>query len=340
MPLKILVIDDSAYSRAALTGLLKTIPGVEDVSTAVDGVDGYRQALKMMPDLIMLDLEMPNMDGFTFLRLIKDKQQAPVIVLTGRKWETDAATALELGAVDFLEKPALCPSDRFFSIKGELVKRIGLIPYMRPHNGLSLKRQVKAAGKTMPDIIAIGASTGGPKAISTIIRALPSDLGAAVVISLHMPPWLTEPFVERLNSESLIQVRIAEDGCMVERGGILIAPGGSHMTFFKSGSNFMVRLEQRGSEDHYAPSVDRMFSSAAKAWGPRLTGIVLTGMGTDGRQGAEEIKSSGGYVIAESKESSILFSMPEAIISAGISDEVLSVGEIGEWIVEKCSLKH
>lgn len=331
--MNVLVIDDSAYNRSVISGLIESIPGIGAVTTAVDGVDGYRQAMRLTPDLIMLDLEMPNMDGFTFLRLLKSSRRIPVIVITGRGRKTEALKAFELGALDLIEKPTMFASEDLKSIKGELTQKI--IPYINPARKGAGARCTPAAQKCPSQAVVIGASTGGPKAVSSIVKRLPKGLQAPVIVCLHMPAWMTSPFIERLNSESGIDVRAAGDRAVIEKGVVLIAPGGYHLTFFKKDGALYTKLAHKGPKDLYAPAIDRVFSSAAGVWGAGLTGILMTGMGSDGREGVINIKDGGGYTIAESARSSLVSSMPDAAISTGKVDEVLSRDEIGDWIISR-----
>lgn len=328
MPLRVLVIDDSAYSRKALEGLLTALPDVEEITTAVDGFDGLKQALRSRPDLIVLDLEMPGMDGLTFLRLIKEASSIPVIVVTGRKWEAEARKAIGLGAVDFIEKPAASAAGNMQCIKNELARKVGMIPRMTTHRRGNHVRE----GSAPSGVIVIGASTGGPKAATTVARSLKNPVDAAIVLAIHMPNWLTVPFVERLRAEVSVEVGVAKDDSEVEGGRITVIPGGFHASFSVKGGKASIKLTQGVKGDLYAPSIDAVFQSAAAEFGQRLTAIVMTGMGSDGKAGAKTVKDRGGYVIAESSESAVVYGMPGAAISAGVVDEVLSAEEIGGWV--------
>lgn len=332
--LKVLVIDDSAFSRFALKGMLDSMPGVKVAATAVDGVDGYAQAVRHEPDLIILDLEMPNMDGFTFLRLLNSSRQIPVIVVSGQVWEKGALKAFELGAFDYLEKPSNTASAEIFSLKEEIAKRIKRIP-SRKHPPVKTCYRFPDTDRFASEAVAIGASTGGPKAVSSVLKALPAEIDAAVLVSIHMPAWLTRPFVARLADATAVKVKAAEEGEAVEKGAVYIAPGGRHMSFERKDDGVFISLKKASYKDLYAPSVDIMFKSAAKVWGAALTGIVMTGMGQDGMEGIAEIKRRGGVAIAESRESSFFYSMPEAAISTGLLNHILHSDEIGLWIVRK-----
>lgn len=331
MELNVLVIDDSPYARVALRGMIETMDGFRaTVSTAVDGLDGYRQALKSEPDLIMLDLEMPEIDGFTFLRLIRGSS-VPVIVVSGTGSEESESKALELGASAYIEKPSLNTPERLFSIKGEISEKLSSIGLAASPGGRRRLKPLDTAPGA-PQAVIIGASTGGPRAVSSFVRALPAGLPCVFVVAMHMPPWLTVPFVERLNAQSLLPVRVAVDGGAVEKGEVVVAPGGRHLSFARRGGRIVSVLETAGPADQYSPSIDRAFSSGAIAWGAGLVGAVMTGMGEDGSEGIVKIKKNGGVVFSESRESAVVYSMSEATQATGAVDRVLTSAEMGEWI--------
>lgn len=334
MPVKVLVIDDSPYHRTTLCEILESIPGVEVAATAADGVQGLRLAFKLSPDLITLDIEMPNMDGFTFLRLLSGKgRSTPVIVISRKRWEENALRAIEFGAFDFIEKPAAHPS-RIFALKSELARKVRLFGCMRPKEGQdTVGIHPATLGGAFPQAVAIGASTGGPKAVSSIIKMIPGGYASAFLVSLHIPEWLTRPFAERLNAQAKLPVSVAQDGEPVAKGRVLVAPGGHHMFFERKGGAVHTRIARMKAGDPHAPSIDTMFTSAADVWGASLVGIILTGLGSDGRSGVINIKENGGYCMAESRESAAAFSMPEAAISTGKVDRVLPVLEIGAWLL-------
>ncbi|MBI5587269.1 MAG: chemotaxis protein CheB [Deltaproteobacteria bacterium] len=338
MELRVLVIDDSAYARAALRGMLETMPGVKaSVATAADGLDGYRQTLKSAPDLIMLDLEMPVMDGFTFLRLMRGSR-VPVIVVSGRKSEQSASKALELGASAYIEKPTHHTSDKLFTLRGEISRKVSAIPLSRSTAPGKSRFKASDIHPGSPEAVIIGASSGGPGAVTSVIKALPAGLSSSFVVSLHMPAWLAVPFVQRLNAESLLPVKVAGDNEPVEKGVVLVAPGGCHMSFFKKDGSVFTSLAPAGGTDINVPSIDQVFSSGARVWGAGLVGVVMTGMGEDGSKGIVNIKEHGGVVLAESRESAVVYGMPEAAVSTGRVDRVLSSAGIGAWIAERCAM--
>lgn len=360
-PTRVLIIDDSAFNRRTLTKLLEAVPGVKVVGTASDGNDGLKQAARLKPDLITLDLEMPVMDGFTFLRIQMKTDPVPIIVISSRSEDVNVFKAMELGAVDFIPKPTHTPSMALFDIKEELFRKIAMLPHLKMKNitGGILKplenilaeaaKAIKAPPPKADDIvkgdeivsgfdaIAIGSSTGGPPALAAILPHLPEKFPVSVIVSQHMPPGFTKPFADRLNKLCRMRVKEATHEEEVRQGEVLIAPGGFHLSFKKNRSgNVVTNLMEKKEEDKYVPSVDIMFSSAAMCWGGRTMGVVLTGMGHDGKDGVIRIKENGGYVIAESEETSIVFGMPESAIATGMVDAVIPLYDIGQRIVKAC----
>jgi two-component system chemotaxis response regulator CheB len=357
--MKILVVDDSAYNRQVLSECLAPLGFVTSLSTAVDGVDAFNRVMRSEPDLILLDLEMPNMDGFTFLRLLRRYRTTPVIVVSGLEYVPNGEKACRLGANGFVLKPTRRPSLRLLSVREELVASISAVAKSLPRSsseslaGESLAGEnptgkSSAAGvRTKPapggaggvEAIVIGASTGGPEAVSKIVGMLPAELSFAVIVTLHIPAFITGSFIsrltERLGESSGVKVVAAHDAGVIESGTVIVTPGGYHIGFERRGADIVTVLEKGRPGDTVAPSIDRMFTSAASVWGSSLVGVIMTGMGSDGQNGVVDIKRRGGYVIAESERSSAIFSMPSSAISTGRVDEVLSSGEIGEWIYGK-----
>ena len=351
-PIRVLVIDDSAFNRRTLTRLLESIQGVEVVATATDGNEGLKQAMRLKPDLITLDLEMPVMDGFTFLRILMKTSPTPVIVISSRGEDINVFKAMELGAVDFIPKPTHIPSLALFDIKDELAMKIKMLPHLQIDKVAKFEGKHQVSGIQYPeerqeepragygawDVVAVGSSTGGPPALSAILPNFPEGFPASVVVSQHMPPGFTKPFAERLNKICKINVREAGDNEGVKGGEVLIAPGGCHLSFRRDRKGVvMTKLQERRGDDKYVPSVDIMFSSSAEVWGKRTIGVVLTGMGHDGKEGVVAIKEKGGYVMAESQETSIIFGMPESAIATGKVDEVVPLYDIGPRIVRRCA---
>ena len=338
-PIRVMVIDDSAYSRRTIIRMLETSPMVEVVGWARDGEEALRKALQLRPDLITLDLEMPRMDGFTFLRLLMAKRPTPVLVVSGRSGDDTVFRALELGAVDFVAKPTLRAAPELATIQEELIRKVHSTRQLRIENVRDRISQAPAMVRRSDPVrggrlrvIAIGSSTGGPAALMQIFGAFTEPPDCAFVVSQHMPEGFTRGFAERLDRLTHVHASEARGGEALERGTVLVAPGGNHLEFESAGAGVVTRIGPRSTDDKYAPSVDRMFESAAKHFGQDLLAIVLTGMGDDGRRGVRAVREGGGTVIAESEETAVIFGMPQQAIRSGAVDAVLPLPEIAPAI--------
>lgn len=316
--------------------MLEELPGVEVVGYATNGEEGIRRVIDLTPDLVTLDLEMPRMDGFTMLRILMASSPVPVIVISSTSGDEKVFKALELGAVDFIAKPTSVISDELLKIQQDLHQKVQGVFKMdmarvkkshQPPAPSELEippRKVQAeprAGNL--DIVAIGASTGGPPALQRIISAFRDPPPFAMVISQHMPAGFTNAFAERLNRGSGFEVREAKDGDLVLPGRTLVAPGGKNMIFERSGSDVVARVVPPGPKDRYVPSVDEMLVSCAQIYKERMLAVVLTGMGNDGARGVREAKKQGAQVVAESEESAVVFGMPREAIATGVVDRVV-----------------
>jgi two-component system chemotaxis response regulator CheB len=337
--IRVLVIDDSAYSRQVITRMLQTSPLVEVVGVARDGEEALRKAFDLEPDLITLDLEMPRMDGFTFLRIVMSKRPTPVMVISGRAGEEDVFKALELGAVDFIAKPTPRAAPELVNIEQELIRKVHSIRELRIDKVRDRIASMPAVARRGPDeapaaarLVAIGSSTGGPAALMQIFGAFPEAPACAFLVAQHMPAGFTRGFAERLDRLTPLRAREAQGGEEPSAGCVLVAPGGSHLQLERVGARTLTRVVQGRSGDKYTPSVDRLFESAAKHYGSELLAVVLTGMGDDGRHGVSAVKESGGSVIAESESTAVIFGMPQQAIRTGAVDAVLPLGDVATAI--------
>lgn len=337
--IRVLVIDDSAFSRQTITRMLRTSPLVDVVGAARDGEDALRKTFELEPDLITLDLEMPRMDGFTFLRLVMNKRPTPVMVISGRAGEQDVFKALDLGAVDFIAKPDSRATPELASIQSELIRKVHAMRDLRidkvrerieaPPPAVARPRpRSEELQVPMAPVVAIGSSTGGPSALMQTLAAFSEPPNCSFLVAQHMPPGFTKGFAERLDRLTPFFVREAAGGEPLVSGSVWVAPGGHHLELENSGGRVLTRVVAADPSDKYSPSVDRLFESAAKHFGADLLAVVLTGMGDDGRRGAEAVKRNGGSVIAESEESAVIFGMPQQAIRSGCVDRVLPLGEI------------
>jgi two-component system chemotaxis response regulator CheB len=332
--IRVLVIDDSAFSRRTITRMLETSPLVRVIDVARDGEEALRKTFELKPDLITLDLDMPRMDGFTFLRLVMSKHPTPVMVISGRSGEQELFKALDLGAVDFIVKPTARATLELESIQVELIRKVHAIRELRIEK---VRQRISATPpfvpavpeasarweRTRPRIVGIGCSTGGPAALMRIFGSLVEPPPVAVIVSQHMPEGFTKGFAERVDRLTPVRTREAADGDEPRAGTMLIAPGGCHLEFEYERGRAVTRLVPKQPSDKYAPSVDRMLTSAAKHYGAELMAVILTGMGDDGRRGVMAVKQAGGSVIAESEETAVIFGMPQQAIRTGVVDAVL-----------------
>lgn len=347
--IRVLIVDDSAYSRQTIKGMLETDSDVEVIGIASNGIEAMAKTIKLKPDIITLDFEMPEMDGFSFLRWLMKERPTPVIMVSSHSDSRTVFRALEFGAVDFIAKPTKRASVELYSIKNDLLEKVKGMRELRMDR-LDISRCLTAEPSAMEDaveakegataevaagqqtsdieVVAIGASTGGPAALQVILTRLPSNFPAAILISQHMPKGFTDSFAERLNRLSRIRVKEAADGDCVERGKALVCPGGYHLALKREGDGIRIALRNPTDRDRYTPSVDLMMSSTAEHFGPMSMGVVLTGMGNDGRDGIVEIKKKGGYTIAESDSTAVVFGMPKEAIRTGVIDKVLPLDEI------------
>jgi len=355
--IRVVVVDDSAYNRRTITKMLEGMENVQVVGYAADGEEGLRRVIDLRPNLITLDLEMPKMDGFTFLRIVMSTCPTPVIVISSRSDDERVFKALELGAVDFVAKPTSAISDQLLKIREDLQEKVCTVFNL---NLAELKRREAASSaeiafrkkkkvitvepgreskRGVADVVAIGASTGGPPALQNIVSAFTSHHPFAVLVSQHMPAGFTKAFAERLNRSSAFEVKEAMDGDMVLPGRVLIAPGGLNMSFQKLDDGGVVtKLAKPSAQDRYIPSVDVMFSSLSEIYARRLLAVVLTGMGNDGSRGVRAVKAAGGQVLAEAEETSVVFGMPREAIATGVVDRIAPLDRMAREILFRCGV--
>ena len=345
--IRALVIDDSAYNRVTISRLLESHPGIKVAGTAVNGEDGIKQAMRQRPDVITLDLEMPVMDGFAFLRWLMHNLPTAVIAVSSRSSDRSVFKALELGALDFISKPGGRVSPRLEEIQSELVAKVLQVAELRMDN---LRRRIveeepevaapppaeEPVARGGIDLVVIGCSTGGPPALQQLFQNLPLA-PVPVVIAQHMPPTFTKLFAERVDKLTAYKVREAEDGMILEPGCAYVAPGGRQTEIRRVSEGLLARVFASGRNDLYAPSVDRLFASAAEACGERMIAVIMTGMGDDGAEAIQRVRARGGRTIAESSETAIIFGMPNEAIKTGAVERVLPLGEIAGAILRLCA---
>ncbi len=341
LPVKVLVVDDSAFMRFTITKHLNEIPGITVLGAAKDGQEALELIPKLKPDVVTLDVEMPRLDGLSTLREIMARHPLPVVMLSSLTSEGTLETvrALTLGAVDFVAKPdnkanmASILEDVGNKVIRAATAKVWQTP-IRPQivepfpNTRTAPKRLRGL-KNQDRVVVIGSSTGGPRALNTVVPMLSANIPAAFVIIQHMPAGFTRSLSERLNSTSDLYVKEAEPEDRLEVGKALLAPGGFHMIF---NENEKVSLNQNPTVHGVRPAVDVTLLSIAKLYGPRVVTAILTGMGSDGTNAALLVHNSGGWVISEAEESCVVYGMPRSVYEAGASDEVVRLDRIAAAI--------
>lgn len=342
--IRVLIVDDSAVVRQTLADILSSDPEIEVMATAADPFIAAERIKDEVPDVITLDVEMPRMDGITFLQKIMSQHPIPVVMcssLTGRGSET-ALKALEYGAVEIIEKPRI-GTRQFLEesrvricdvVKAASRARLGKISGPRREVAPKLTADVimekprsSAMIQTTEKVIVVGASTGGTEALRVFLEAFPSDCPGIVIVQ-HMPEGFTRAFSDRLNGLCRITVKEAADNDTVVRGRALIAPGNHHLLLKRSGARYFVEVKDGPLVSRHRPSVDVLFRSAARYAGKNAVGIIMTGMGDDGARGMKEMKDGGARTIAQDEATSVVFGMPNEAVKHGGVDTVLPLGLI------------
>jgi two-component system chemotaxis response regulator CheB len=342
LPLRVLVVDDSVFNRRSIGEILAQSPEIEVVGKAADGEEALRLVANLKPDCITLDLEMPRMDGFTFLRILMTKMPTPVVVVSSYSQKENVFKALELGALDFVAKPERFSDPDLGGIREQLVGkvllarsvRLGVPPPRRAVDVPPPPIELRPAKQVVPpkNVIAVASSTGGPSALMEIFTRFPANYRNALVIAQHMPDKFTRTFAERLSRRGALRVSEAQDQDVVSEGVGFVCPGRHCMELEVSARGTMkLKVTPPGERDRYVPSADRLLASVA-VLGRRAIGVILTGMGDDGVEGAKRIIEAGGIVIAESEESAVVYGMPGAAVRAGAASQSLPLTEIGDLL--------
>ena len=346
-PFRVLVVDDSAFFRRRIVEMLKSDPNLEVVDTAANGREAVDKTRSLKPDVVTMDIEMPEMDGISAVRRIMAANPTPVLMFSSLTHEGAKATldALEAGAMDFLPKSFDDISKNRDEVARVLCRRVTSIArrarsMVRPAPTARAPGAATAPAAAPADtggpvnlrdfgIVAIGASTGGPVALQKVLQALPGNFPLPLVLVQHMPATFTPAFAERLNQQCAIEVKEATDGDELKPGLALLAPGGKQMTVETVAGRSKVRISESEPSQHYRPCVDVTFTSVANSYGGKVLAVVLTGMGADGREGARLLKQRGSKVWAQDEATSVIWGMPGAVAEAGLADRVLPLATIG-----------
>ncbi len=346
-----LVVDDSAFMRKIISDFISKDARLAVAGTARHGADAVEKAARLKPDVVTMDVEMPGMGGLEALALIMRKNPIPVVMLSSTTFEgaENALKAMELGAVDFVAKTSGSISLDLHKVRQELTDKVfaaaganlntvtsavsteeTAVDSTERHTPISRPKQSKG------NLVLIGTSTGGPRALQEVLKNLPASLPAPILIVQHMPPGFTKSLAERLDTLSALTVKEAEEGEILKRGTAYIAPGGYHMTVKAVGRSLAIMLDQSPAVNGHRPSVDRLFQSASLLAGVSVTAVVLTGMGSDGTEGICSLKENQyTYTLAESEETAIVYGMPKTAVNTGKVDKVAPLGWIAGEIVKR-----
>ena len=338
-----IVVDDSALMRKIISDMINGQAEMEVIDVARNGEELFAKISRCMPDVITLDIEMPKMDGMTTLKQLKKTNiNVPVIMISSiSKTGTELTIeCLELGAFDFIAKPSGAISLDINKVEAELASKIKLAfvqntgrTNLTYEKNFKINREIPQKGATRVgsavhrniEVVVIGASTGGPKALYKVITALPDNLGVPVLVVQHMPMGFTKAFADRLNLNSKLTVKEAQDGDLIEKNVVYIAPGGYHM---EVGKDKKIHLNTEPTIGGVRPAVDKLFISATAVYGSRMLSVVLTGMGRDGAQGTAAIKDNGGFTMAEHESTCIIYGMPKAAFETGKVDEIVPLENV------------
>ena len=347
-PVRVLIIDDSALARNMLSEILGKAAGIEVVGTAEDPYSARAKIKQLKPDVLTLDVQMPKMDGITFLENLMRLHPIPVVMISSMTTNGADVTlqALEMGAIDFVTKPVIDDERDMDNYANEVISKVKVAagsnvttltrrinnkndytvsPFNTPAK--ACVDTVTGDAKPADSIIAIGASTGGTEAIREILTSL-QKTSSAILITQHIPALFSAPFAARLNAASSMNVCEAQEGQLILQGHVYVAPGGRHLTIIRDGTDFRCRLDDGAPVNRHRPSVDVLFESVAQIIGARAIGALLTGMGSDGATGLKLLKNSGAVTIAQNKDTSLIWGMPGSAVKLGAAEYILPLGRI------------
>lgn len=372
-PIRVMVVDDSAFMRKAISTMLRESQDIEVVDTAKNGEEALQKVASLDLDVMTLDIDMPGMDGLTVLERVMKSHPLPVVMVSSLTEGGAAITirALEMGAIDFIPKHLGGSSLKISMIREPLQEKIraaakasnkirsggmqgcsshqagrtsSYSPPSLPSAEVSLPsvNEQLSVAQNAPGVLVIGCSTGGPQALQAVLTLFPATFPCPIVVAQHMPKFFTKPFAERLDQLCDLDVREAKEGDQLQPGLILLAPGGQHMTLKSCGKKVTTHISEEPQDLPYRPSVDLLMQSAADLYGSKVTGVVMTGMGQDGLEGARAIKHSGGAVFAQDEASCIVYGMPKAVADQGYANKVIPLhkiaSEVQAWLPrqQKC----
>ncbi|MFS0656308.1 protein-glutamate methylesterase/protein-glutamine glutaminase [Bacillus sp. 179-C3.3 HS] len=355
--IRVLVVDDSAFMRKLISDFLSAEQEIEVVGTARNGEDALKRIKELNPDVVTLDVEMPVLNGTEALKRILAEHDIAVIMVSSQTKQGKELTihCLELGAFDFVTKPSGSISLDLHKVRGQIVERVlaaGLSkirtenkvapkPVIKPVNPVAVPQVQEVKSDSHRKMIAIGTSTGGPRALQIVLTKLPKDIEAPIFIVQHMPAGFTASLATRLDHLSQITIKEAEDGDIAKNGVAYIAPGGMNMSVQEQGPSLVIKLTREDTDSRHKPSVNYLFSSISNMKGYQKIAVIMTGMGSDGTEGVKKMVASGHTkVIAEKEESCVVFGMPKSVIKAGLAHEIRHVDDIAHAIISSMKIER
>lgn len=338
---RVLVVDDSAYVRKVVSQMLSRSPFIDVVGIARNGAEALELVEELKPDVVTCDLNMPVLDGVGFVSAQMARRPVPIIIISiAAGAGAQVLSALDAGAIDFVQKPTALATEKLMEIADELIEKVKVAaraPMRRPVAAEEARALPTLAAKSSSrvDILVMGISTGGPQGLKVVIPKLPADFPVPVAIVMHMPLGYTEMYartLDQLSELSVVEVTRTEE---LRPGVVYLAPAGRHLSFYRRANVVETRLGVKPLNTPHRPSVDVLFQSAAEVFDNRVLGVVMTGMGSDGREGAAWIKARGGGILTESEESCIVYGMPRSVVEAGLSDAVFPLEHMARAIMER-----
>lgn len=340
--IRVLVVDDSAYMRKAIREMLDQDPHIQVIGTAFDGQDALEKVTELKPDVVTVDLYMPELGGVGFVQAQMNRQPLPIVLCSSADENAkDVIAAMEAGAVEFVQKPTAQALDRVLTMKEDLIRAVTAA-------GSVAQKNLKQITPTLPgalvhsfdhkgsiNAVLLGVSTGGPRALRYILPGFPADFPVPIAVVLHMPVGYTQPLAQKLDEICAMEVLESCEGLEMQPGRIILAQAGLHTRLLRRTDGLVVTtLSDEPKNLLYCPSVDELFRSGVNAYGSRVLGVVLTGMGNDGTLGSAWIKSGGGQVFVEDESTSVVYGMPRSVVEAGLADQVIPLDQVAEKIME------
>ncbi len=341
--IRTLIVDDSAFVRKVVREMLSRSPHIEVVGMARNGEDALQMVEDLKPDVVTCDLTMPELDGVGFVRKQMARRPVSILILTASPQDAELVLeALQAGAVDFMQKPTALATDDLLGMREELIQKVKdaalagrPVPLPSPAPAAEPPVQRSQAAQKV-DVVVLGISTGGPQALRYLLPQFPADFPVPLVMVLHIPVGYTALFAEKLAEISSLSVKEAYEGCVVQGREALLAPAGHHLYFKRNSSGqVVVQLSLQPTNQPHRPSVDVLFQSAAETYRGRVLGVVMTGMGNDGKQGAAWIKAQGGTILTESENSCVIYGMPRSVVEAGLSDAAVPLESMTKEICKR-----